>query len=117
MTRHPLVCAAASKIFDLYEELGILENVRSTGDYLYETLERFAKEYKEVIGHRGIGLMQGLEFSMPVSDIIKSAQAKGLILINAGSNILRFVPPLICTKENVDEMAAIMEEVMKDLNA
>lgn len=114
---NPLVCAAASKIFDLYEELGILENVRSTGDYLYETLERFAKENKEVIGHRGIGLMQGLEFSMPVSDIIKSAQAKGLILINAGSNILRFVPPLICTKENVDEMAAIMEEVMKDLNA
>jgi acetylornithine/N-succinyldiaminopimelate aminotransferase len=60
--------------------------------------------------------MQGLEFSVPVADVIKLAQAKGLILINAGSNILRFVPPLICSKENVDEMAAIMEEVLKDLD-
>lgn len=112
---NPLVCAAASKIFDLYDELGILENVRSTGEYLYETLEKLAESCKAVVGHRGIGFMQGLEFSVPVADIIKSAQEKGLILINAGSNILRFVPPLICTKENVDEMAKIMEEVLKDL--
>jgi acetylornithine/N-succinyldiaminopimelate aminotransferase len=113
---NPLVCAAASKIFDLYEELDILENVRTTGEYLYETLERLAGSTDLIIAHRGIGFMQGLEFSMPVADVIKLAQAKGLILINAGSNILRFVPPLICSKENVDEMAAIMEEVLKDLN-
>lgn len=112
---NPLVCAAASKIFDLYDELGILENVRSNGEYLYETLEKLAESCKAVVGHRGIGFMQGLEFSVPVADIIKSAQEKGLILINAGSNILRFVPPLICTKENVDEMAIIMGEVLKDL--
>ncbi len=113
---NPLVCAAASKIFDLYEELDILENVRTTGEYLYETLERLAGSTDLIIAHRGIGFMQGLEFSVPVADVIKLAQTKGLILINAGSNILRFVPPLICSKENVDEMAAIMEEVLKDLN-
>jgi acetylornithine/N-succinyldiaminopimelate aminotransferase len=113
---NPLVCAAASKIFDLYEELDILENVRTTGEYLYETLERLAGSTDLIIAHRGIGFMQGLEFSVPVADVIKLAQAKGLILINAGSNILRFVPPLICSKENVDEMAAIMEEVLKDLD-
>ena len=113
---NPLVCAAASKIFDLYEELDILENVRTTGEYLYETLERLAGSTDLIIAHRGIGFMQGLEFSVPVADVIKLAQAKGLILINAGNNILRFVPPLICSKENVDEMAAIMEEVLKDLN-
>ena len=109
---NPLVCSASSKIFDLYEELHILENVRATGAYLFEKLEELKDSCDLIVAHRGIGFMQGLEFSVPVADIIKKAQAAGLILINAGTNILRFVPPLICAKDDVDEMVRILKGVL-----
>lgn len=112
---NPLVCSASSKIFDLYEELHILENVRATGAYLFEKLEELKDSCDLIVAHRGIGFMQGLEFSVPVADIIKKAQAAGLILINAGTNILRFVPPLICAKDDVDEMARILKGVLDNL--
>ena len=54
--------------------------------------------------------MQGLVFNRPVAEVINKALEKGLILINAGANIVRFVPPLIITKENVDEMIAILDD-------
>ena len=57
---------------------------------------------------RGMGLMQGLVFDRPVGPVITKALDKGLILINAGTDIIRFVPPLIITKEHVDEMTAIL---------
>ena len=56
--------------------------------------------------------MQGLVFDRPVRDIIASAMDKGLILINAGANIIRFVPPLVITKENVDDMISILEQIL-----
>ena len=112
---NPLVCAAASKVFDLYEELHVLENVKTVGEYLYEKLESLKEESPLIVDHRGIGLMQGLEFSVPVGDIIKKAQDAGLILINAGTNILRFVPPLVITEEDVDAMMEILTPIVKGL--
>lgn len=107
---NPLACAAVSKVIDLFEEMDILSNVRQTGGYLYERLEAFAAECPAVKAHRGIGLIQGLEFDKPVGGIILRAVDKGLLLINAGADIIRFIPPLIATKENVDDMLAILEE-------
>ncbi len=112
---NPLVCAAASKVFDLYEELNVLENVKTVGAYLYEKLEALKQECPQIVDHRGIGLMQGLEFSVPVGDIIKKAQDAGLILINAGTNILRFVPPLVITKSDVDAMMEILSPIIHEL--
>lgn len=101
---NPFVCAAVSKVMDLFEDGKILENVKTVGDYLYRKLEKLMAEYEEIEAHRGIGLMQGLVFKNPVGPILNKALEEGLVLINAGSNIIRFVPPLVITKEHVDEM-------------
>lgn len=105
---NPLACAAVSKVFDIFEELHILENVKTVAPYLSEKLVELMGKHDCIIAHRGMGLMQGLEFNMPVGEIINKAMAKGLILINAGTNIIRFVPPLTISKKNVDEMVEIL---------
>mgnify|MGYP002560489280 CR=1 FL=1 len=73
------------------------------------TLNELADKYDCIKERRGVGLMQGLVFDHPVGDIINRALEKGLILINAGADIIRFVPPLVITIENVDEMIAILD--------
>ena len=107
---NPLAAAATSKVFDLYEELDILNNVKTVGPYLAEKLAELAAEFDCIETSRGKGLMQGLVFNKPVGEIIARAMEKGLILINAGTNIIRFVPALTITKENVDEMIGILKE-------
>ena len=61
---------------------------------------------------RGKGLMQGLVLSSPVADVVNGAMEKGLLVISAGSNVLRMVPPLIITREHVDEMIEILRGVL-----
>ena len=107
---NPLVCAAASKVL---EEDDIIENVKEVGAYLKERLVELSKEYTFIKEVRGKGLLLGVEFDMPVSDIINLALEKEhLVLINAGSNILRFIPPLIISKENVDEALCRLKKVL-----
>lgn len=110
---NPLVCAAANAVFEQYRKLGVVKNAETVGAYLYEKLEELAAKSARIRDHRGVGLIQGLEFTVPVGDIIKEAQSAGLILINAGSNILRFVPPLVITKEHVDEMIGILTPIVE----
>ena len=106
---NPFVCAAVSKVFDLFEEDHIIEHVREVAPYLEQRLNELADKYDCIKERRGVGLMQGLVFDHPVGDIINRALEKGLILINAGADIIRFVPPLVITRENVDEMIAILD--------
>jgi len=105
---NPLAGAAINIVLDLFEENHIIDNVKETGAYLEKKLDELAREYDCIEKRRGVGLMQGLVFDRPVGDIITRALDRGLILINAGTNIIRFVPPLIITKEHVDEMTAIL---------
>lgn len=107
---NPLACAAAEKVLDLFEKEHIIEHVREVAPYLEQRLEELKEKYPCITERRGTGLMQGLVFDRPVRDIIAAAMDKGLILINAGADIIRFVPPLIITKENVDEMVSILEQ-------
>ena len=109
---NPLGGAAISKVFDLYEQLNILGNVKDVSAYLYEKLDKLAKEHSEIIEHRGKGFMQGLEFNKPVADIISKALNKGLVLINAGTNVIRIMPPLVIKREHVDEMISILESIL-----
>ncbi len=111
---NPLVCAAISKTLDLFEENHIIEHVASVGEYLEEQLEVVADEFDCVLTRRGMGLMQGLVFDKPVGPVIAKAMEKGLILISAGTDVIRFLPPLIITKENVDTMIAILKEAIKE---
>lgn len=109
---NPLVTAAVGKVLDLFEDYDILNNVKDTGSYLEQQLDQLVDSYDFIVQRRGKGLMQGLEFNKPVEKIVLKALEKGLIIITAGANIIRFVPPLIITKENVDTMISILKEAI-----
>lgn len=109
---NPLAGAAVGKVLDLFKEMHLLENVREVGGYLEKCLDELAAGCEGIEERRGAGLMQGLVFREPVGSIIERALLKGLILINAGANVIRFLPPLIITKENVDEMLGILKECL-----
>ena len=106
---NPLVCTAVNKVLDLFETNHIIENVREVAPYLEKRLDELKEKYDFIIDRRGAGLMQGLEFDRPVAPYINSALDKGLMLINAGQSIIRLVPPLIITKQNVDDMIAVLD--------
>ena len=110
---NPLVCTAVDKVLDLFEENHIIENVTSVGAYLETRLDELEKQYDCILTRRGVGLMQGLVFDRPVAPVINSALEQGLILINAGTDIIRFLPPLIISKQDVDDMLVILKEAMK----
>lgn len=107
---NPLACAAICKVLELYEKEHVLDNVREVSAYLEEKLDTLVLACDKIETRRGAGLMQGLVFREPVGDIINKALEKGLVLINAGTNIIRLVPPLVITKQHVDEMISILEE-------
>ena len=108
---NPLVTSAVNAVFDIYEEENILENVKNVGAYLEEKLDELVNENKNIVLRRGKGLMQGLVLKTPVGDTINKAIEKGLLVISAAGNVLRLLPPLIITKENVDEMINILKNV------
>lgn len=111
---NPFAAAAVSKVFDLFEEMHLTDHVKEVGAYLGAHLEEMKEKYPEITDHRGIGLMQGLEFNVPVGKIVAAALEKGLILISAGANVIRFVPPLIITREHVDEMILLLDAVLQE---
>lgn len=111
---NPLAAAAINIVLDLFEENHIIDNVKEVGSYLEKKLDELAGEYDCIECRRGAGLMQGLVFKKPVGGIILKALSKGLILINAGTDVIRFVPPLVITKENVDEMTVILKSCLEE---
>lgn len=111
---NPLACKAAWTVLDLYEEQHILEHVQKVGAYLTDKLEELVSKYDCITERRGLGLLQGLVFQIPVNEIIERALKEGLVLINAGANIIRFVPPLIIEEKHVDEMLVIFEKCLKE---
>ena len=106
---NPLAAAATNKVFELYDECDIISHVNDIAPYLEQKLDELKNKFDCIEARRGMGLMQGLVFNKPVGEIIKRAMDKGLILINAGTDIIRFVPALIITRQNVDDMIAILE--------
>lgn len=110
---NPLAAAAVCKVFELYEKEQILANVNEVGAYLEAQLDGLVRQYDCVRERRGIGLMQGLELDRPAKDVIAYAMDRGLILFAAGSNVIRFVPPLVIRKEHVDEMTEILKRALE----
>ena len=110
---NPLVCAAANAVMDQFEELNLTAHVKEVGAYLYEQLEQLTAEFDCIKDHRGIGLMQGIQLTIPVGDVIKKAQKEGLIIISASGNVIRFVPPLVIEKKHVDEMIAKLKKCLQ----
>lgn len=111
---NPLAAAAICKVLELFEEQKVLENVREVGPYLADKLEELTRRHDCIETHRGVGLLQGLVFNKPVGEIINRAMEKGLILINAGTHIIRFVPALTISKADVDAMAEILDSCIEE---
>ena len=102
---NPLVGAGAEAVLDIFERRHIVEHVREMGAYLWEKLEELMASSETVCGHRGMGLIQGLEFTVPAGPIVsKALLEEKLVLISAGEKVIRFVPPLVIEKADVDEM-------------
>ena len=108
---NPFACAAVSKVFDLFEQEHILEHVQQITPYLEEKLDELVDKYPMIMARRGKGLMQGLVLEgKPVGEVVSRALEQGLIVISAGENVLRLVPPLVITEEDIDEMVEKLEK-------
>ena len=107
---NPLACAAVNAVLDQYETLQITDHVRNTAPYLEKKLDELVARHDHCILRRGRGFMQGIVCKGPVKDIIAKAMDNGLILINAGSDIIRILPPLIITEKEIDEMISILDD-------
>ena len=108
---NPFVCAAADKVLEIFGTREIVAHVRQVGEYLWKKLDEFTAKHDCVVDHRGRGLIQGLEFDRPVAPIVSKALLENqLVLISAGTNIIRFVPPLVITEEDVDWMIEKLEK-------
>ena len=108
---NPFVCAAVSKVFDIFEQDNILAHVQELTPYLEEKLDALVDKCPIVAARRGKGFMQGLEIEgTTVGSVVTKALANGLLVISAGSDVLRLVPPLVITKEHIDEMIEKLEK-------
>jgi len=109
---NPLACAATVEVFNQYKKLKVVENVKSVGAYLTEQLEQIVNDYEIVRECRGMGLMQGIELTIDPKEVIAKCLENGLILFSAGTNVIRFVPPLVITNGDVDEMIEKLRKVL-----
>ena len=105
---NPLAGMAVDTVLTIFEQDKVVEHVKEVAPYFEKVLDEFVAKYDCILERRGKGLMQGLEFKQPVAPVIAKAQENGLLVISAGANVLRFLPPLIITKEQMDEMAEIL---------
>lgn len=110
---NPLACAAVNAVFEQFEKLDLLSHVKEVAAYLEEKLDELAVKHDCIKERRGKGLMQGLELTgKPVGEVITAAREKGLLLISAEHNVLRMLPPLIITKEDVDKAVSIIDNCL-----
>lgn len=108
---NPLACAAVSKVFDLFESEKILEHVQKITPYLEGKLDYLVDKYDFITTRRGKGLMQGLVLEgKAVGEVVTKAIENGLLVISAGNNVLRLVPPLVITEADIDEMIEKLEK-------
>ncbi|NMA83362.1 MAG: acetylornithine transaminase [Epulopiscium sp.] len=111
---NPFVCSAAKVVLQQLLKEGLLDQVKETSCYLEERLVELQKKYDFIQEVRGIGLMKGIEFTISIGEVIEKCIEKGLLLVGAGVNVIRFVPPLIISKEEIDKGIAILDEVLRE---
>lgn len=101
---NPLVCAAVAKVLEIYEEEHIVEHVQTVSVYLEQKLDELVASTECLTERRGKGLIQGIVTTKPVGEVVSKALGEGLVVISAGNDVIRMVPPLIIEKTHVDEM-------------
>ena len=113
---NPFVGAAVSTVLDIFEELNLPAHVKEISAYLEDKLDALVDKYDCLTQRRGVGLIQGVVTTKPVGEITSKALEEGLIIISAGSDVLRFVPPLVIEKEHVDEMIEKLDHTLAALS-
>lgn len=113
---NPLACSAAKVVLTKLTKGNLLQKVKDTGEYLKNKLSELVEKYDFVKEVRGLGLMIGLELTVPAKDILNKCMERNLLLIGAGANIIRFVPPLIITKTDADKAISILDEILGEIN-
>ena len=106
----PIVCSAALAVLNTVNEPGMLKHIREMGQYLVQSLE--AMKAPGVLQVRGMGLMVGIEFADKVDPIVTEAAQKGVLVLSAGQNVLRLLPPYIVQKQDIDRLIAVLKEIL-----
>lgn len=112
---NPFVGAAVSTVLDEYERLNLVDHVRELTPYLENKLELLVEKHASILARRGKGFMQGLETTLPVGQVAAKALENGLVVISAGSNVIRMVPPLVIEKQHVDEMFEKLDMILTEM--
>ena len=112
---NPLVTAAGIAAIKAVLEEGMLENCRKVGNYLIKRLEGLKAKYSFIKEVRGKGLIIGMELNISGANIVKGCMEKGVLINCTSDKILRFIPPLVVTENEVDEMLMILEGVLKEV--
>jgi acetylornithine/LysW-gamma-L-lysine aminotransferase len=110
---NPLVCAAASAAIDVLVEEKLPERAETLGKYFKIKLEALAEKHKVIREVRGLGLMIGVETRFDVYNILMGCMDKGILVLDAGRNVVRFLPPLVITKEQIDKVIETLDEVLE----
>lgn len=113
---NPVSCSSAKVVLTKLVKENLIQNVKETGNYLKEKLVELSKKYNFIKEVRGLGLMIGMELSIPAKEILDKCMDNGLLLIGAGAQIIRFVPPLIVSKDNVDEAVLTLDKILGEIN-
>lgn len=113
---NPLACAAAVEVFRLFDKLNVTDNVKNVGKYLETQLKSLVEKYDVVKAQRGMGLIQGIELTVNPKDVIAKCLDNGLILFSAGTNVIRFVPPLVITRDDVDQMMVRLKKALDEVS-
>jgi acetylornithine/LysW-gamma-L-lysine aminotransferase len=113
---NPLVCAAASAAIDVLVEEKLPERAATLGKYFKGKLEGLAEKYRIVREVRGLGLMLGMEMRFDVYNILLGCMDQGVLVLDAGRNVVRFLPPLVIEKEQIDRVIEVLDEVMEKEN-
>ncbi len=110
---NPFACTAVAKSIELMEKRNLLGHVKEMGDYLGQKLQELTASCPVAKEVRGLGLLRGLVCDAPIGEICSQALEQGLIVLSAGTDVVRFVPPLIIEKAHIDEMIAKLEPVLQ----
>jgi acetylornithine aminotransferase len=113
---NPLIAAAGVATMKVLLEDAILDNCTTMGIYLRSKLEQLREKYPFINNVRGRGLMVGMELTIDGGDIVKTALDRGLLINCTVGNVLRFVPPLIVTQPEIDQMIKILDKIFSELS-
>ena len=111
---NPLCTAAVSQVFDMFEDYKLIDHVKEITPYLEQVLDNLVNKYDFITERRGMGLMQGLVLTIPVKEVVsKALLEQHLVVLSAGADVLRLLPPLVITENDIDLFKEKIEKVFE----